>query len=69
MGAQAAIDDGASTSLHLCRYHTVEVPLSLTSLASIPGQPLLTALPGTFVAMQLQPLLTDTQARLPSSGT
>jgi hypothetical protein len=41
----------------------VEVPLSLTALASIPGQQLLTALPGAFVAMQLRPILIEAQAR------
>jgi len=43
----------------------VEVPLSLRALSGIPGQPLLTALPGAFIAVHVRPLLTPAQARHP----
>ncbi len=40
----------------------MEVPLSLRALSGIPGQPLLTALPGAFVAVHVRQLLTPAQA-------
>ena len=39
------------------------MPLSLHALSGIPGQPLLTALPGAFIAVHVQQLLTPAQAR------
>lgn len=45
------------------RYHTVEVPLTLYALSGVLGQPLLTALPGAFIAVHLRQLLTVAQAR------
>ena len=41
----------------------MEVPLTTSALSGILGQPLLTALPGAFVAVHLRQLLTPAQAR------
>ena len=44
------------------RYHCLAVPLTLGTLARIPGQPLLTLLPGSFVAVAAQQLLSPAEA-------
>lgn len=44
------------------RYHTLAVPLTLSALASVPGQPLLTTLPGTFVVLSPRLLLSPAEA-------
>ena len=45
-----------------CRYHTLGVALTLSALSRIPGQPLLTTLPGAFVVLSSQQMLSPAQA-------
>ena len=66
---QAAQDESESLRpLSERRYHTVEVPLTLRALSGVPGQPLLTALPGAFVAVRVQQLLTPAQVCTPDES-